>query len=61
MNKTDDKFCPDCGRHLYYQTKVMYWCTECGASVHPDNVKTFEDVTTLRARYDGSLDIDNEQ
>ncbi len=28
MNKTDDKFCPDCGHHLYTSQGELY-CVEC--------------------------------
>ena len=30
MNKCQDKFCPDCGHHLYGPHPVMgYCCAEC--------------------------------
>lgn len=63
MNKCADKFCPDCGHHIYAIAKrnhTAYYCADCNVGV--DEPATLEQVQTLRAGYDAEarkLVIDN--
>ena len=66
MNKTDDKFCPECGHHLYRinnypngvvqgQYAVSYlWCNECNREV--DYPATVDQVQAMRERYDSQAE-----
>jgi hypothetical protein len=51
MNKTEDKFCPECGHHLYHfdETKEVLaydWCVEC--SIPVDDPATVDQVQAMR-------------
>jgi DNA-directed RNA polymerase subunit M/transcription elongation factor TFIIS len=53
MNKCADKFCPECGHHLYrYETRWGYFCAECKREVKCGDAQPFENTYVLRAGYD---------
>jgi hypothetical protein len=52
MNKCDDKFCPDCGHHLYGPELIGYWCQECPCWVEIEDAATYAEVLELRKAYD---------
>ena len=62
MNKCEDKFCPDCGHHLYTVTgwteqgqityKGVFFCQECGVEISVCDVATYHEIEFLRAKYD---------
>jgi len=59
MNKTEDKFCPDCGHHLYVVQQLSdwwdwLWCVDCQGWVEISNVLTLEQAQPLRVGYDSS-------
>ncbi len=51
MNKCDDKFCCDCGHHLY-KMQAGYWCQECRRFVDDEEIATRGEVILLRKGYD---------
>ena len=53
MNKSTDKFCPECGHHLYENT-TDFFCIECNKTVLADDVASFDQVQSLRSPYDES-------
>ena len=55
MNKADDKFCPDCGHHLYIgERQYYYWCADCKTGCEPIDALTLEQAQPLRVGYDAS-------
>lgn len=55
MDKRNNKFCPDCGHHLYTSDTLptgWYYCADCNTNIPERDVATLTDVLPLRARYD---------
>jgi hypothetical protein len=55
MNKTDDKFCPECGHHLYING-TQYHCQECDIDVDLMDVLTTDEAQPTRERYDSQAE-----
>ena len=54
MNKTDDKFCPDCGHHAFQAEPYGLWCADCQSWIDPAEILTLEQAQPLRVGYDTS-------
>ena len=59
MDKCTDKFCPDCGHHLYTVTGwtgkgeiTFFFYRECGVEISLCDVATYHEIGFLRAKYD---------
>lgn len=61
MEKTNDKFCPDCGHHLYEgagdPAYPMLYCADC-QTFHDYSADSLDDVLALRERYDAQAETD---
>ena len=54
MDKTTDKFCPECGHHLYtfcIINPARFFCIECSQWLEPEQVATMHEVETLRREF----------
>ena len=50
MDKTTDKFCPECGHHLYRKPGSLF-CVECGADVSEDDAISLHDAEPMRREF----------
>ena len=58
MQKTTDKFCPNCGHHVYLPShgEAWYICVECDITLYYEEVATLDDVLHLRESYDTQVE-----
>jgi len=57
LNKCDDKYCPECGHHVFDPihdpAMLGYWCAECCQWIDEQNAAILDaDIIRLRAAYD---------
>lgn len=52
MDKCEDKFCPECGHHLYRQSATEFYCSFCSLDFDIEQVATLEEILPLRENYD---------